>query len=246
MTVVIFVGPTLPAADVRAAVNAVCLPPAAGGDLYSAALARPDAIGLIDGRFGHTPAVWHKEILWAMAQGIHVFGAAGVGALRAAELVMFGMEGAGGIFDAYRSGVLEDDDEVAFEHDGCEGGYRRLSEPMVNVRATLAAARDAKILSAETSAALEQAAKALFYARRSFNILFDWAAEGGLPKPEIDAFRAWLPRGAVDRMRDDAITLLELMRQRLAAGLPPKTVHYKLEQTEYWQRIQDRAAGEVS
>jgi hypothetical protein len=63
--------------------------------LYRAALAHPAAIGVIDGYFEVVPTVWHKEILWAMAQGIHVFGAASIGALRAAELDSFGMRGVG-------------------------------------------------------------------------------------------------------------------------------------------------------
>ena len=61
-------------------------PPARQGDVYRAALARPAIIGIIDGYFETMPTVWHKEILWAMAKGIHVYGAASIGALRAAEL----------------------------------------------------------------------------------------------------------------------------------------------------------------
>ena len=53
-----------------------------------------------------TPTVWHKEILWAMAQGIHVFGGASIGALRAAELDVFGMKGIGRIYEDFRDGVL--------------------------------------------------------------------------------------------------------------------------------------------
>ena len=65
---------------------------------------RPRAVGIIDGYFQQVPSVWHKEILWAMAQGVHVFGSASMGALRAAELAPFGMRGVGLIFEAYRDG----------------------------------------------------------------------------------------------------------------------------------------------
>ena len=41
-----------------------------------------------------------------MAQGIHVFGAASIGALRAAELDAFGMRGIGRIYEDFRDGVL--------------------------------------------------------------------------------------------------------------------------------------------
>ncbi len=45
------------------------------------------------GYFEHVPAVWHKEIMWIMERGVHVFGSAGLGALRAVELETFGMRG---------------------------------------------------------------------------------------------------------------------------------------------------------
>jgi hypothetical protein len=39
-----------------------------------------------------------------------------MGALRAAELHTFGMVGVGRVFEGYRDGVYEDDDEVAVVH----------------------------------------------------------------------------------------------------------------------------------
>lgn len=113
------------------------MPPAANGDVYRAVSAAPTAIGLVDGYFENVPAVWHKEILYALSQGVHVFGAASMGALRAAELSEFGMVGVGAIFAAYRDNRLEDDDEVAVVHGPAELDYLPVSEAMVNVRATV-------------------------------------------------------------------------------------------------------------
>lgn len=242
MTVYVFVGPTLSAGVVQSELDAVCLPPAAGGDLYRAARAKPEAIGLIDGYFEHTPAVWHKEILWAMAEGVHVFGAAAIGALRAAELAPFGMEGVGTIFESFRDGVLENDDEVAIKHAGADQGYKPLSQAMINVRATLAAAEEASILAPATRMVLEQIMEDLFYPRRSYRLMFECAADMGAPAKELEALRAWLPSGQVDRMRSDAVDMLRLIRERLRVGLQPKVVHFRLEQTEYWDRIQRRTS----
>src|SRR4029077_1266006 len=100
----------------------------------------PALIGVIDGYFERVPTVWHKEILWAMAEGIHVYGAASAGALRAAELAGFGMRGIGRVYEDFRDGVLQDDDEVAVLHGPAEVGYPPVTEAMVNIRATLAAA----------------------------------------------------------------------------------------------------------
>src|SRR5207244_10999206 len=91
-------GPSLPPASPPGDPALKGRPPVKQGDVYKAALARPALIGIIDGYFEVTPTVWHKEILWAMAQGIHVYGSASIGALRAAELSPFGMKGGGRIF----------------------------------------------------------------------------------------------------------------------------------------------------
>src|SRR5205823_983384 len=123
----------------------------------------------IDGYFERQPAVWHKEILGAMSRGIHVFGAASMGALRAAELEVFGMEGVGSIFEAYRTGALEDDDEVAVAQAPAELGFRALSDAMVDIRHTLELAVEASVLTAPIAAALESIAKALFYPDRRYS-----------------------------------------------------------------------------
>ncbi len=103
MTAYVFAGPTISRDEVaRRQPTSICLPPVAQGDVYRVAQGRPGAIGIIDGYFEGALSVWHKEILWAMAEGIHVFGSASMGALRAAELHAFGMRGVGPIFEAYR------------------------------------------------------------------------------------------------------------------------------------------------
>src|SRR5215471_4162149 len=136
MNIAIFLGPTLPVATARGILEATYLPPVAMGDV-TALLLQPEpprAIGIIDGVFERVPAVWHKEVLFALSRGVRVFGSSSMGALRAAELHTFGMEGIGRIFAAYRDGVLEDDDEVAVIHGAAEFGYPQLSEAMVNIR----------------------------------------------------------------------------------------------------------------
>ena len=80
MNIYVFTGPTLRPQEGQKELDAIYLPPVSQGDVYRVALKRPFAIGIIDGYFDRIPAVWHKEILWAMAEGIHVFGAASMGA----------------------------------------------------------------------------------------------------------------------------------------------------------------------
>lgn len=236
MKAIVFLGPTLSLEEARAELDARYLPPVAQGDVVRAARERPAAIGIIDGYFALVPAVWHKEILWAMAQGIHVFGAASMGALRAAELSSLGMEGVGAVYEAFACGELEDDDEVAVAHAAAEEGYRTLSEAMVDIRSTLRAAATAGVIGEATRAALEREAKALFYPERSLLSVLARGIEVGLPGGEIEALRAFLPGGRVARKRLDAIAMLRAMRDRLAAGVEPKRVRYRFQHTEAWEQ----------
>ena len=109
----VFLGPTLAEEEARAELDAIYLPPVSAGDVYRLWQRRPRAIGIVDGYFDRVPAVWHKEIMWMMEHGVHVFGTAGLGALRAAELDSFGMHSAGWVYQAFRNGTLDRDDEVA-------------------------------------------------------------------------------------------------------------------------------------
>lgn len=242
MTVIIFCGPTLASDDARRDLDALYLPPASQGDVYRAAQRQPRVIGIIDGAFERVPAVGHKEILWAMAQGVHVFGSAGMGALRAVELRAFGMEGAGEIFQGYCDGTLEDDDEVMVAHGPAESGYRTLSVAMVNIRRTFELAVAQGLIAPATGTRLTEIAKALFYPQRAYPRILRDAAEQGMPHTELEALRTWLPRSRIDLKRSDALTMLRIIRERLAAGLPQKRVRYHFENTEFWQRLQRESA----
>jgi hypothetical protein len=234
MNVYVFTGPSLPPEEARAYLDAVFLPPVSQGDVYRAARKRPCAIGIIDGYFERVPSVWHKEILWAMKNGIHVFGSASMGALRAVELEAFGMEGVGAVYEAFRSGELEDDDEVAVRHGPADTGYRLASEAMVNIRITLQKAHTSGVISADSLVVLLGIAKALFYPERCYPEVLRQAHTQGLPAAELSALERWLPTGQVDQKREDARAMLQLMHERIARGLASKQVPYTLENTHIW------------
>ncbi|KFA90035.1 TfuA-like protein [Archangium violaceum] len=231
----VFAGPTLSTGEGRAELDAVFLPPVAQGDVYRVAREHPEAIGIIDGYFERVPAVWHKEILWAMAEGIHVYGSASMGALRAAELTPFGMRGVGATYEAFLHGDLEDDDEVTVVHAPEEEGFRPLSEAMVNIRATLAGAERAEVLREATRMALERLAKGLHYPERSYPALLARGHQEGLPATELERLRAWLPHGRVNQKREDALAMLRTMREELAAHPGPKQVTYWFSRTDAWE-----------
>ena len=209
MSVIIFVGPTISHDEVRARIDCTCLPPAAQGDIYRATRSGPSVIGVIDGYFHGVPSPWHKGFLWAMRQGIHLFGCSSMGALRAAELCDFGMRGVGRIFGDYHDGVLTDDDEVALLHGPAETGFVGLSEPMVNMRATLRQAVLDVVIDESFSQSLAALAKDIFYQKRTWEMLRASAQARGLADGRLDALFKWLPGGRVDVKRLDAIEMLE-------------------------------------
>jgi TfuA protein len=122
----IFVGPSLYGCRLKAQRNEKWLGPAKRGDVYKEAF-RAHQIVLIDGRFNQVFSVSPQEILEALDGGVRVIGAASMGALRAAECWRYGMIGVGKIFEAYKSGEVEDDAWVAMTYD--EETYRPLTEP---------------------------------------------------------------------------------------------------------------------
>ncbi|MDI1289750.1 MAG: TfuA-like protein, partial [bacterium] len=211
MTVVVFLGPTMPVEDARAILpDATFLPPAQQGDVISAILRfEPTAVALIDGGFLHSLAVWHKEILWALDQNIAVLGASSMGALRAAECHDFGMVGVGRIYEHYLNGTLVADDEVAIVHADAAHGWRPTSEALVNVRATVASAVSANVLTPAVAESIIAAGKSLYFPDRT------WASIlSAVDTDALGAFPAFVREHAVDQKRLDAIELLTL----IAAG----------------------------
>lgn len=204
----VYIGPTLPAAEVRARLpGATVLPPAGVGDILRATRQRGlRRIAIVDGYFERMAAVWHKEILVALAKGIAVWGAASMGALRAAELAPFGMRGVGTIYKAYSSGRLVADDEVAVAHLPAEGAYRAVSDALVNLRDGLARARGAGIISRSAHDQLVELARARSYRERTWGALI---ADGRAAGINVERLTAW-PKP--DRKAADTRLLLRQLR----------------------------------
>jgi len=237
MKPIIFVGPTISVEEARPLLDADYRGPVALGDVWRAVRDAPPAIGIIDGYFHSIPAVWHKELLWALDQGITLFGSSSMGALRAAELDRFGMIGVGAIYQAFRQGELEDDDEVALVHTDATRNFRPLSEAMVNIRATLAQALARGIISEGTRRQLEAIAKAHFYPERVWPLIIRRGNLAGLPTTELMALEGWLPHQRIDRKRDDAVALIQAISEHLAQAPNLPSVPFQFEDTLLWQAM---------
>jgi len=175
-----------------------------------------------------------------MAHGIHVYGAASIGALRAAELCDFGMDGIGEVYRQFRTGVLLDDDEVAVLHGPEQIDYAQVTEAMVNIRATLSQALHCGIVEPAAAAELLRIGKSLFYKERTYDAIFQRAAQQGLSHDVLTRLENWLPGGQIDQKRLDALEMLQAMREHLMHGVSPLQVSYRFAHTFAWENARLR------
>jgi hypothetical protein len=204
---VVFLGPTLPQPEAAALLPACFRPPARRGDIYRALAEGFTTIVLIDGEFHGAPSVWQREIVDAVNEGAVVHGASSMGAIRAAELHSFGMIGHGRIFEWYRDGVIDADDEVALAYGPPEFGYRAMSEPLVNIRATLEAATHEIIAPRQRDQVIEFI-KGFYFPERSFALLIERGPVADWPAERRDRLAQFIEQTRIDQKRDDAVLAL--------------------------------------
>lgn len=240
--IVVTAGPTIGAADIHAVLpNAEVVKPISFGDPLSYNLASGDTLLIIDGLFFQRPAVRHKELLTLMADGVRVVGSSSMGALRAAELHQFGMEGYGWVFEAYRDGVLDADDEVGMVHGGPEDGYPVFVDALVNTRHTVAKAVETGVLTPEMGTRIIEEARRTPFAMRSWNRLLD-----NVKAPEVHILARTLRTLRVDVKHADALVALQAVADDAHRGParqgPPETMW-----SQRWrQRFAPGGVDEVS
>jgi hypothetical protein len=199
--------------------------PAIQGDIAAAVLEGATAIGLVDGNFEASASVWHKEILFALAEGVTVLGASSMGALRAAECAPYGMKPVGAIALAYASGALDDDAAVALTHGPAELGYLPFTEPMVDVEPTLEKLRALEILSAEEYAAVLSHSRRLHFKQRTDEAMFAAWPE------RLDAYR----EHRVGRKSQDALLLISELKA--CPGVRAPRPDLRLQDTFFTRQI---------
>ncbi|MFE2296907.1 TfuA-like protein [Streptomyces sp. NPDC059445] len=256
MTVHVYAGPTLPVGDVLDAVpEAIVHPPVRHGDLWLLDPRREDTVLIIDGVLRDAEPVRHKEILDVLGRGTRVMGAAGLGALRAAELGPYGMRGVGHVFSMYRGGALDADDEVAVEYPPC--GFPALTLALVNLRWALVQAVARRLIPEDQAAPVLHAARQLHYTRRNWAALLHRAeltcARTGEAARTLRRFTAEHPRLA-DLQREDALLALEQTRAEHApdaagparAALTPRTCPMERERGAHRPAVPARRVPIVS
>lgn len=223
---IIFAGPSLYGVDFDPG-DVVLHGPAQMGDIDRAIAAGATAIGLIDGHYQQVGAVWHKEILSALAAGIAVYGAASMGALRAAECEVFGMIPVGDVALRYCTGELFDDADVALTNGPAELGFPPLTEALVDVEATAGRLWEMGLISCRAAEAIVTTARSIFFADRTIEILC-----AALGPSMADLYRTH----RVARKTTDALALVSRLRAvpDIKAGRPRSDWH--LANSPFWVR----------
>ncbi|MEN6378848.1 MAG: TfuA-related McrA-glycine thioamidation protein [Methanofastidiosum sp.] len=209
--IIIYLGPSLPLEEAKYILSSdkkrevVYAPPIKRGDIPKAVSEGFDIIGIIDGVFFRESAVSPRELMEVLKSGVKIYGASSMGALRASELDRYGMIGVGKIYQWYRGGILNSDDEVALSFDSEE--FIPISEPLVNIRETIKKATNQNIISPEESEILFKSAKSLYFPERRWNKIIENSEK--ILGNKLSNFSLFVKSNRVDIKKEDAILLLK-------------------------------------
>jgi TfuA protein len=209
MSLHVYLGMCLPQEEAKIVLPAEYHPPVRRGDLPQLP---PDAemVGIIDGVFLSESSVGHREIIGLLERGITVVGGGSMGALRAMELEDLGMIGVGRVFNMYKDGTIEGDDEVALVFD--PENFCPLSEPLVNMRHFLAEAVRRDIIEASEAESCIAQMKAVYYPRRTYEELLKKAASF-VDEVTLVALKNMLKAESFDLKRMDALEVLYTLKR---------------------------------
>ncbi|MBN1133669.1 MAG: TfuA-related McrA-glycine thioamidation protein [Methanosarcinaceae archaeon] len=211
---IVFAGTSISHEDARKILDVTYRPPVIRCDVDKAAKNGYNLIGIIDGVFFDKSAVSHREIIKVLNSGVTVVGGCSMGALRASELDSYGMVGIGKIYEWYRDGVIEADDEVAVTTN--PDTFEAVSKPLVNIRETLNAAFNAGIIDDRTRKSFLQIAKKTYYPQRSYlGIIKKGIIDGVLSSEKGEELLGFCKDREVDVKRSDAILVLKAIKKLL-------------------------------
>ncbi len=231
--VVVFLGPSMKVEEARAIYpDAEYRPPIRRGDLE--VLEDGTIVGMIDGVFDQDLSISPREIRNALARGMSILGSSSMGALRAAEVR--GVVGVGKVFEMYRDGRIDRDDEVALLFD--PDSHRPITEPLVNIRYATEGLARAGTIDQGIAQRILDAALALHYRDRSYPAILRQAGLG----ERSDTPRLIELLRSLDLKRQDAHLLLERMPSFVAersgqSGAVGK-VHHGPEMDDHFKGVQ--------
>lgn len=220
---IIFVGPSLSLQKARKIFDADYRGPAKKGDLLGLSASslvslknRPNAInfvGLIDGLFLQDYPPTPIEVFQLLSnKNFRVVGGASIGALRAVELEKFGMVGIGKIFELFKSGTTNADDEVAVTfHPG--DGVSIQSEAMIDIRFNLFIAHKKNIITKRTKHIIAKTAKSIYFPYRNYsNVIEETRTKFPELSRQLDSFSSYINHHRLSLKEIDAIKVIKYIK----------------------------------
>jgi len=211
---IVYLGPTLRKEEALKILDADYRDPAKKGDflMLSQDSDEKKYVGFIDGVFLHDYPPPPIEVYHlATRKNIELLGASSLGALRAVELEKFGMKGIGKIFQLYKNGIIDADDEVAVTF--VRGSNILQSEAMIDIRFNLFLAYKKGIITNDTKKRFVKIAKGIYFPFRNYEDIIKLTQQR-FPSihDEVEKFRAYIMKNRDSLKARDAIKLLKYLK----------------------------------
>jgi TfuA protein len=211
---IVYLGPTLNREEASKFLEADYRDPAKKGDFLrlSHTSVEKKYVGFIDGVFLHDYPPSPIEVYHlATRKNIELIGASSLGALRAVELEKFGMKGIGKIFQLFKKGIINADDEVAVTFVRDKNILQ--SEAMIDIRFNLFLAYKKGIITKQTKKRVVKIAKSIYFPFRNYEDIIS-LTQKQFPSihDELENFRNYILKNRDSLKARDAIKLLKYLK----------------------------------
>jgi len=211
---IVYLGPTLSREKAIKILDADYRDPAKKGDflMLSRDSDEKKYVGFVDGVFLHEYPPSPIEVYHlATRKNIELIGASSLGALRAVELEKFGMKGIGKIFELYKNGIINADDEVAVTF--VRENNILQSEAMIDIRFNLFLAYKKGVITNQTKKRFAKIAKNIYFPFRNYEDLIKLTQQQ-FPSihNELETFRTYILKNRDSLKARDAIKLLKYLK----------------------------------
>jgi TfuA protein len=211
---IVYLGPTLSREEAIKILDADYRDPAKKGDflMLSRDSDEKKYVGFVDGVFLHDYPPSPIEVYHlATRKNIDLIGASSLGALRAVELEKFGMKGIGKIFQLYKNGIINADDEVAVTF--VRENNILQSEAMIDIRFNLFLAYKKGIITNQTKKRFAKIAKNIYFPFRNYEDIIKLTQQQfPLIHNELESFRSYILKNRDSLKARDAIKLLKYLK----------------------------------
>jgi TfuA protein len=211
---IVYLGPTLSREEAFKILDADYRDPAKKGDflMLSRDSDEKKYVGFVDGVFLHDYPPSPIEVYHlATRKNIELIGASSLGALRAVELEKFGMKGIGKIFELYKNGIINADDEVAVTF--VRENNILQSEAMIDIRFNLFLAYQKGVITNQTKKRFAKIAKNIYFPFRNYEDIIKLTQQQ-FPSihNELESFRSYILKNRDSLKARDAIKLLKYLK----------------------------------